>query len=85
LAYRGTCLAVGLAVTAVYLYCAQSNISGKRTIKSLGNSIAITFDEVDIPHIKAKSQADALFALGYLHASECSWQLEMNRRIASGR
>ena len=81
----GLCLAAGLAITAAYLYSAQSNISGKRTIKSLGDSIAITFDEVDIPHIKAKSQADAYFALGYLHASERSWQMEMNRRIASGR
>jgi penicillin amidase len=81
----GLCLITGLAVTLAYLYSAQSNISGKRTIKSLGDSVAITFDESDIPHIKAKSQADAYFALGYLHASERSWQMEMNRRIVSGR
>jgi penicillin G amidase len=79
------CLIAGLAFALTYLYCAQSNISGKRTIKSLGDSVSITFDEVDIPHIQAKSQADAYFALGYLHASERSWQMEMNRRIASGR
>jgi penicillin G amidase len=81
----GLCLIAILAVTLTYLYHAQSNISGKRTIKSLGDSVSITFDEVDIPHIEAKSQADAYFALGYLHASERSWQMEMNRRIASGR
>ena len=81
----GLCLLAGLAFTLAYLYSAQSNISGKRTIKSLGDSVAITFDEVDIPHINAKSQADAYFALGYLHATERSWQMEMNRRIASGR
>ena len=81
----GLSLALALALSLSYLYFAQSNISGKRTIKSLGDSVSITFDEVDIPHIKAKSQADAYFALGYLHASERSWQLEMNRRIASGR
>ena len=81
----GLCLITGLAVTLAYLYSAQSNISGKRTIKSLGDSVAITFDESDVPHINAKSQADAYFALGYLHASERSWQMEMNRRIASGR
>lgn len=81
----GLFLVAGLAVTAIYLYSAQSNISGKRTIKGLGDVVTITFDEVDIPHIKAKSQADAYFALGYLHASERSWQLEMNRRVASGR
>ena len=76
---------VSLAVTLTYLYSAQSNIAGKRTIRSLGDSVVITFDEADIPHIQAKSQADAYFALGYLHASERSWQMEMNRRIASGR
>jgi len=81
----GLCLIAGLVVALSYLYCAQSNISGKRTIKSLGDSVSITFDEADIPHVNAKSQADAYFALGYLHASERSWQMEMNRRIASGR
>jgi penicillin amidase len=75
-----------LLVTVItYLYSAQSNPSGKRTIKSLGDSVVISFDEAGIPHIKAKSQTDALFALGYMHATERSWQLEMNRRLASGR
>ena len=81
----GLSLLSAFALALAYWYSAQSNISGKRTIKGLEDSIAITFDAVDIPHIKAKSQADAYFALGYLHASERSWQLEMNRRIASGR
>lgn len=81
----GLCLIAFFAVSLAYLYSAQSNISGKRIIKSLGDSISISFDEADIPHIKAKTQADAYFALGYLHATERSWQLEMNRRIASGR
>ncbi|NCY01171.1 MAG: penicillin acylase family protein, partial [Burkholderiaceae bacterium] len=45
----------------------------------------IQFDENDIPHIKAKSQSDAFYALGFLHATERSWQLELSRRLASGR
>lgn len=81
----GLSVAVGFAISAAYFLSAHSNISGKRFIKSLGDSVSVTFDDVDIPHIKAKSQADAYFALGYLHASERSWQMEMNRRIASGR
>jgi len=81
----GLSLAVCLATSLTYLYFAQSNISGKRAIKGLGDSVVISFDEVDIPHIKAKSQTDAYFALGYMHASERSWQMEMNRRIASGQ
>ena len=81
----GISLVIALMVVVVYLYLAPSNPSGKRSIKSLGDNVIITFDESDIPHIKANSQSDALFALGYLHATERSWQMEMNRRIASGR
>jgi penicillin amidase len=69
----------------IYLLSAQTNPSGKRIIKSLGDSVVISFDESDIPHIQAKSASDAIFALGYLHASERSWQMEINRRLASGR
>ncbi|QWE19356.1 penicillin acylase family protein [Polynucleobacter corsicus] len=74
-----------IAVGIIYLISAQTSPSGKRIIKSLGDSVSITFDESDIPHIQAKSSTDALFALGYLHASERSWQMEINRRLASGR
>lgn len=81
----GTVALLTLSVSLIYLYSAQSSPSGKRSIKNLGDSVVIQFDEADIPHIKAKSQSDALFALGYLHATERSWQMEMNRRIASGR
>jgi penicillin amidase len=75
------CIVGGL----IYLVSAQTSPSGKRVIKSLSDNVAITFDESDIPHIQAKSSSDALFALGYLHASERSWQMEVNRRLASGR
>ena len=65
-------LLLTLAVVAAYLYSAQSSPSGKRMIKSLGDTVVISFDETGIPHIKAKSQTDALFALGYIHATERS-------------
>ena len=74
-----------LTVAIIYLSSAKSTPGGKTIIKGLADPVVITFDEADIPHIKANSQADALFALGYLHASERSWQMEMNRRLASGR
>lgn len=80
-----TALILAIIAGVGYLLSAQTSISGKRTIKSLGDSVVITFDESDIPHIEAKTSTDALFALGYLHASERSWQMEINRRLASGR
>jgi len=84
--WLGSCaLVFSIAAGIFYLTSAQTNPSGKRIIKSLGDSVVISFDESDIPHIEAKSSSDALFALGYLHASERSWQMEINRRLASGR
>jgi penicillin amidase len=78
-------LILSIVTGIIYLVAAHTNPSGKRVIKGLSDSVAITFDKSDIPHIQAKSSSDALFALGYLHASERSWQMEINRRLASGR
>jgi penicillin G amidase len=80
-----TAIVVCFIATIAYLYSTQGSPSGKRIIKGIGDSVVITFDEADIPHIKANSQTDALFVLGYLHATERSWQMEINRRLASGR
>ena len=80
----GLSVVIGI-ICLVYLFSAKTTLSGKQTIQSLGDAVVITFDESGIPHIKAKSSTDALFALGYLHASERSWQMEVNRRLASGR
>jgi penicillin amidase len=38
-----------------------------------------------VPHIFATTDHDAIFALGYVHAQDRLWQLEMNRRIGNGR
>ena len=38
-----------------------------------------------MPHIYASNQNDALTALGYVHAQDRLWQMELIRRIAPGR
>ena len=62
----GIVLSLFLVIIIAYLFSAQSAPSGKRVIKGIGDSVVITFDQADIPHIKANSPTDALFALGYL-------------------
>ncbi len=42
-------------------------------------------DSLGVPHVWAGSLADAVFAQGYLHATDRLWQLEMFRRVAQGR
>ena len=52
---------------------------------SLSAPVEIIRDEYGVPHIFAATDADAIFALGYVHAQDRMWQMEMNRRIGSGR
>ena len=42
-------------------------------------------DESGIPHIFAKTENDAYFALGFVHAQDRFWQMEMMRRFGAGR
>jgi len=46
--------------------------------------VEIVRDRYGIPHIYAESQEDAFFALGYFHATDRLFQMELFRRRASG-
>jgi len=50
-----------------------------------GWPITVVEDEWGIPHVRARSEQDAAFALGWLHGEERLWQLELSRRVGSGR
>lgn len=45
----------------------------------------ILFDQYAVPHIYARDSEDVYLALGYLHARERLWQMELYRRAAGGR
>ncbi|QSX79613.1 penicillin acylase family protein [Agrilutibacter solisilvae] len=47
--------------------------------------VSITRDENGVPHIRATTDIDAFHAVGYAHAQDRLWQLELQRRLASGR
>jgi len=38
-----------------------------------------------VPHIQAGNALDAWYALGYVHAQDRLWQMQMNKRIVAGR
>lgn len=59
--------------------------SGELALPGLGGPVEILRDSLGVPHVWAGSLADALFAQGYLHATDRLWQLEMFRRVAEGR
>lgn len=47
--------------------------------------VDIVFDRYRIPHIEAKNDLDAFYALGYVHAMERLFQMEIMKRFAYGR
>lgn len=69
----------------IYWFATKNSPSGKERIMGLNDTVNISFDASEIPHIKATTAGDAFFALGFLHATERSWQMEINRRLAAGR
>jgi penicillin amidase len=68
-----------------YWLATKNSPSGSVRMLGLNDAVSIGFDASEIPHIKATTAGDALFALGFLHATERSWQMEINRRLAAGR
>ena len=80
-------LVLGETVLGGYFYLRLSlpETEGELTIAGLDSPVEILRDAHGIPHIFARSERDAQFALGFVHAQDRLWQLEMNRRIASGR
>ena len=76
-----------LAVAGFYVYLRQSlpQTTGEIRLSGLGGRAEILRDRYGIPHIFANSPDDASFALGFVHAQDRLWQMEMSRRIAAGR
>jgi penicillin amidase len=54
------------------------------TIPGIEEPIGVSFDSNDIPFIRASSPTDAATALGYIHARDRMFQMELMRRAASG-
>jgi len=79
-------LFVILAISVVsYGYFLTPKYDGELALNSIQKETTVYFDEYGIPHIYAASQKDAMTTLGYVHAQDRLWQMELMRRIAPGR
>ncbi len=58
---------------------------GTLALRGLEREVQIRRDAHGVPHIVATSDRDAYFAIGFVHAQDRLWQLELQRRIARGR
>jgi penicillin amidase len=60
-------------------------VSGTVVAPTLRAPVAVHRDERGVPHVQAQTMEDAAFAMGFVHAQDRGWQMEFNRRVASGR
>ncbi|OXB06666.1 penicillin acylase family protein [Flavobacterium plurextorum] len=75
---------IGIGLCA-YIFHLKPKYEGELQLKNLQKETTVYFDEYGVPHIYADSEEDAMTALGYVHAQERLWQMELLRRIAPGR
>ncbi|MBD0777480.1 penicillin acylase family protein [Maribacter sp. ANRC-HE7] len=85
----GIIVLVILGVTAVFAGISINNLSpsykGQKTLSKLSKETNVYYDPYGIPHIYAANEEDAFRTLGYVHAQDRLWQMELLRRIGSGR
>lgn len=68
-----------------YLLTAKPQYEGELAIKNTSKETTVYFDDYGVPHIYAANQKDAMTTLGYVHAQDRLWQMELIRRIAPGK
>ena len=60
-------------------------LEGQLRLPGLSAPVEVLFDGYAVPHIYARDADDAWTAVGYLHARERLWQMEVYRRATGGR
>ncbi len=79
-------LVVVVGAGAGYWFITKSlpQIDGTLRVAGLASRVEIVRDPMGVPHIYADNADDLIFAQGYVQAQDRLWQMEFNRRIASG-
>lgn len=58
---------------------------GSLVLPGLHASVDVYRDDYGIPHIKAQDDHDLMFTVGYVHAQDRLWQMDIMRRAGQGR
>ena len=77
-------LAVALVGAAYWYFWRPLPLTSGSMTAPVSGEITIARDRLDVPHIRASNLNDALFAQGYVTASERMWQMDSLRRLAAG-
>ena len=76
---------VGVLAAIIIWRLSLPDLNEPAALPELQARVDIYRDTHGVPHIFAANRNDALRALGYVHASERFFQMEMNRRAGQGR
>ncbi len=74
----------GALATAWYIQEKLPQRSGNLQLAQLTEAVDVRYDERGVPHIQAQNELDAYRALGYVHAQDRLFQMEIMRRLARG-
>lgn len=82
-----TVVFVSLAAAAGWWWVRASlpPLDGQQTLSGLETPVEILFDSYGVPSAYALTADDAWFAAGAMHARDRLWQMELYRRVTSGR
>ena len=67
-----------------HLYRKLPQRSGELTLAALKAPVSVAYDERGVPHIRAGNELDLYRALGFVHAQDRLFQMEITRRLARG-
>src|SRR5579863_6133617 len=76
-----------LLTGGAYLYLRSSlpQVEGRIAVQGLTGEVMIARDKDGVPVITASDDADAAFGLGFAHAQDRLFQMELMRRYGAGR
>ena len=85
--FLGLVIVIILLIAGGYFYLQSTVKSYTKTVSLIGlkSNSEVVFDDYGIPHIYADNNEDAFRMLGYVQASDRLFQLELLRRVGSGR
>lgn len=63
----------------------RPQVSGRVELAGISADVSIVRDRYGVPHIFGETEADIFFALGYAHAQDRFFQMDMMRRYVHGR
>ncbi|MFM2135136.1 MAG: hypothetical protein RL021_536, partial [Bacteroidota bacterium] len=69
----------------IYLQTTKPVYSGELPLERLSAPVTVYHDDYGVPHIYGQNETDTYRAFGYLVAQERLFQMEMIRRVSSGR